>query len=169
MHHGDIRNKFKIDSTYCKGTSSKFHKNAAHCTSIHNLWEVNMCRLKLNTRLNTIWHTGHFVCPWCKLLWCVRESWRPNFFPQSLQTNLRASAEAVRTDEPLDQSRMSCTAQLATKGRKILQCKYTYEQIKLSRNWCQEVTKTQSNTVLFHKITQVNKVQKYPSAFINLW
>jgi hypothetical protein len=47
------------------------------------------------------------------------------FFLQSLQTNLWASAEAVRTDESLDQSQMSCTAQLATKGRKILQCKHT--------------------------------------------
>jgi hypothetical protein len=127
MHHGDTGNHFKVVSAYRTISNRDFQKNAAHCNFIHILWTVNMWRLKLNTRLNTIWHTGHFVCPWCKPLWCVRESWRANFFPQSLQTNLRASAGAVRTDERLDQSWMSRTAQLATKGRKILQCKYTSE------------------------------------------
>jgi len=99
--------------TYCH-----FKQNYIYSSSVHILWTVNMWRLKLNTRLNTIWPPGHLVCPWCKLLWCVRESWRPNFFPQSLQTNLRGSAWAVRIDDPIHQWRLSCTAHLATKGEK---------------------------------------------------
>lgn len=99
--------------------------SAVHSNFINILWTVSMWRLRLNTRLNTIWHTGHLVCPWWKLLWCVRESWRPNFFPQSLQTKIRGWAGAVNTDDPLNQPQLSCIFHLETKGRKILQHKYS--------------------------------------------
>jgi hypothetical protein len=123
----------KLHFVYCRTLSRELQNNAAHSNSIHILWTVNMCRLKLNTRLKTIWHTGHLVCPWCKLLWWVRESWRPKLFPQSMQTYLRGSAGAVRFDDSFDQPWLSCTAHLATKGRKILH-KYILQRVMFSRN-----------------------------------
>jgi hypothetical protein len=63
---------------------------------------------------------------------------------------------------------MSRTAQLATKGRKILQCKYTSEHKLNSTETDVRELKKHSNAVALHKITEVNHVRKYVATFIHL-